>query len=88
MVFNGRTYGSSKIVKVKTKGKVKGKTKSKKINLRKKASKSSKNLGTIKKKGSKVTVIGSSGSWYKISVKIKGKNRTGYIKKSNIKLIK
>lgn len=88
VVFNGRTYGSSKIVKVKTKGKVKGKTKSKKINLRKKASKSSKNLGTIKKKGSKVTVIGSSGSWYKISVKIKGKNRTGYIKKSNIKLIK
>lgn len=88
VVFNGRTYGSSKIIKVKTRGKVKGKTKSKKISLRKSASKSSKKLGTLKKKGSKVTVIGSSGSWYKISVKIKGKNRTGYIKKSNIKLIK
>lgn len=88
VVFNGRTYGSSGTISVKTKGKVKGKTKSKGINLRKSASKSSKSLGEIKKKGSKVTVIGSSGSWYKLSVKINGKNKTGYIKKSNIKLIK
>ncbi len=89
VVFNGRAYGSySKAISVKTKGKVKAKTKIKKLNLRKNASKSSKNLGVIKKKGSKVTVSGSSGSWYRISVKINGNTKTGYVKKSNIKLIK
>lgn len=89
VVFNGRSFGEySKTISAKTKGKVKAKTKSKKIKLRKSASKSSKSLGTIKKKGTKLKVTGSSGSWYRVSVKIKGKNRTGYIKKSNIKLIK
>lgn len=87
VVFNGRTYGSySKEISVETKSAVKGKTKSSGINLRKSASKSSKKLGTLKKKGTKVKVIGSSGSWYRLSVKINGKERTGYIKKSNIKL--
>ena len=87
VVFNGRAYGSySNEVTVKTKGAVKGKTKSSGINLRKSASKSSKKLGTLKKKGTKVTVIGSCGSWYRLSVKINGKKRIGYIKKSNIKL--
>lgn len=89
VVFNGRSYGAySKAINVKTKGKVKAKTKSKKLKLRKSASKSSKNLGIIKKKGTKVTVTGSSGSWYRLSVKIGGKTKTGYVKKSNIKLIK
>lgn len=89
VVFNGRAFGEySKVVSAKTKGKVKAKTKAKKIKLRKSASKSSKSLGTIKKKGTSVKVTGSNGSWYRISVKIKGKNRTGYIKKSNIKLLK
>ncbi|MGN1167989.1 MAG: GH25 family lysozyme [Lachnospiraceae bacterium] len=87
VVFNGRTYGSySNEIKVKTKKAVKGATKSKNINLRKSASVSSKKLGTLKKKGTKVTVIGSYGSWYRLSVKINGKLRTGYIKKNNIKL--
>lgn len=87
VVFNGRSYGSySKEISVKTKKAVRGKTKSKKINLRKSTSASSKKLGTLKKKGTKVSVVGSSGSWYRISVKINGKKRTGYIKKSNIKL--
>ena len=89
VVFNGRSYGGySKIVTVKTKGKVKARTKSKKLKLRKSASKSAKSLGTIKKKGTKVTVTGSTGSWYRLSVKINGKSKTGYIKKSSLKLIK
>ena len=89
VVFNGRSYGGySKVISVKTKAKVKAKTKIKKLKLQKSASKSSKSLGTIKKKGTKVTVTGSSGSWYRVSVKISGKTRTGYIKKTNIKLIK
>lgn len=89
VVFNGRSFGGySKEITVKTKGKVKAKTKSKKLALRKSASTSSKKLGTIKKKGTRITVVGSSGSWYKVSVKIKGKTRTGYIKKSRIKLLK
>ncbi len=89
VVFNGRSYGGySKIITVKTKAKVKAKTKSKKLKLRKSASKSSKSLGTIRKKGTKVTVTGSSGGWYRISVKISGKTKKGYLKKSNIKLIK
>lgn len=86
IVFNGRTYGSYSEAAAKTKKAVKGKTKSRGIYLRKSSSKSSKKLGTLKKKGTKVTVSGSSGSWYRISVKINGKKRTGYIKKSNIKL--
>lgn len=89
VVFNGRSYGSySKEVSAKTKGKVKGKTKSKKLALRKTASTSSKKLTTVKKKGTKVNVVGSSGSWYRVSVKVKGKTKTGYIKKSRIKLLK
>ncbi len=89
VVFNGRSYGNySQTVTVKTKGKVKAKTKVKKLKLRKSASKSAKSLGTIKKKGTKVTVTGSTGSWYRLSVKINGKTRTGYIKKSSLKLIK
>ena len=89
VVFNGRSYGGySKIVTVKTKGKVKARTKSKKLKLRKSASKSAKSLGTIKKKGTKVTVTGSTGSWYRLSVKINGKSKTGYIIKSSLKLIK
>lgn len=87
VVFNGRTYGNySDEIKVKTKKAVKGATKSQNINLRKSASVSSKKLGTLKKKGTKVTVIGSCGSWYRLSVKINGKLRTGYIKKNNIGL--
>lgn len=85
VVFNGRTYGSySNETNAKTKKAVKGKTKSREIYLQKSASKSSKKLGVLKKKGTIVTVAGSSGSWYRISVKIDGKQRTGYIRKSSI----
>lgn len=88
VVFNGRSYGSySKAVTAKTKGKVSGKTKTKKLALRKSASASSAKLTTVKKKGTKVSVVGSSGSWYRVSVKVNGKTRTGYIKKSRIKLL-
>ena len=73
---------------MKTKGKVKAQTKSKKLKLLKSASKSSKSLGTIKNKGTNVTVIGSNGSWYRLSAKIGRKTVTGYIKKKSIKLIK
>lgn len=89
VVFNGRSFGDySKDVSVKTKGKVKAQTKSKKLKLLKSASKSSKSLGTIKNKGTNVTVIGSNGSWYRLSAKIGRKTVTGYIKKKSIKLIK
>lgn len=89
VVFNGRSYGAySKEVTAKTKSKVKGKTKAKKLALRKSASKSSKKLTTIKKKGTKITIVGSSGSWYRISIKVKGKTKTGYIQKTKVKLLK
>lgn len=87
VVFNGRVFGTySNTAKAKTKPSVKGKTKIKSIKLRKSASSSSKSLGKIKKKGTKVTITGSQGSWYRLSVKINGKKRTGYIKKSSIRL--
>ena len=89
VVFNGRVYGTySNAAKAKTKASVKGKTKSKSIRLRKSASSSSKSLGKIKKKGTKVKITGSQGSWYRLSVKINGKKRTGYIKKSSIRVYK
>lgn len=89
VVFNGRSFGSySKAVSVKTKGSVRAQTKSKKLKLLKSASKSAKSLGIIKNKGTTVTVTGSSGSWYRLSVKIGKKTLTGYIKKSSIKLLK
>lgn len=88
VVFNGRVYGDySRVTTVKTKSKVGGMTKGKGINLRKKATKSSKKLGTLKKKGTKVTVTGIVGDWYRVSVKINGKTKNGYIKKNNIKLL-
>lgn len=87
VVFNGRSNGNiSNEASAKTLSTIKGKTKNSKLKLRKKASTSSKSLGTIKKKGTAVTIIGSSGSWYKLKVKIGGKLKTGYMKKNRIKV--
>lgn len=35
-----------------------------------------------------VTITGTSGSWYKISIKVKGKKRTGYIKKTYVSIVR
>lgn len=84
-VFNGRSKGiPSNEAEAATLASIKGKTKASNLALRKKASASSKKLGTIKKKGAKVTITGSSGSWYKVSVKINGVKKTGYLKKSRV----
>ena len=49
------------------------------LNIRAKASTESKVVGTVKK-GAKVTINGSSGSWYKI----KSGSKTGYVAKKYV----
>lgn len=73
-------------ISVKTGGNGSGKTTAKNLALRKSASTSSKKLGTVKKKKTKVTILGSCGSWYKVKVKASGKNKTGFLKKSKVSL--
>lgn len=84
-VSNATAYSDyTKEISVRTAGVGSGKTKSKNLILRKSASTSSKNLGRIKKKSTKLSVLGSSGSWYKVKVKIGGKTKTGYLLKSRV----
>ncbi len=54
------------------------------LNVRKSASTSAKVLAVIKKNQS-VNILGTSGSWYKISVSVNKKTITGYVSKSYIK---
>lgn len=59
----------------------------KKAKVYKKASSKSKKLTTFKKK-KKVTITGTSGKYFKVSYKSKGKTKTGYIAKKYVKVKK
>lgn len=86
---NGKTVysGASGAVSVKTQSSMTGKTNGTSIIVRSGPSTSKKKL---KKLGinTGVTITGTSGSWYRISIKIGGKKKTGYIKKSYITIIR
>lgn len=82
-----KTYGSySTVQKAKTDGARIGRVKSKKVNIRKSYKVSSKRYKTVKK-NTKLQIKGSRGSWYRVKITVKGKNKIGYIKKSHVKLI-
>jgi uncharacterized protein YgiM (DUF1202 family) len=76
---NSSSDKPAKKAKAKKKGTVK--LKSGKLNVRSGPGTDRKILGTLKK-GATVTIKGSKGSWYKITFK----GKTGYVKKSYIKL--
>ena len=86
---DGKTAYSpaSSAVKVKTDSTMTGKTNGTSIAVRSGPSSSKK---TIKKLGinTGVTITGTSGSWYRISIKVNGKKKTGYIKKTYITIIR
>jgi hypothetical protein len=62
-------------------------TAKKTVNVYTKASSKAKILKKLKK-GSKVTITGKSGSFYKVTLKIKGKTKVGYVLKTSIKVKK
>lgn len=78
---------ASSVVKVKTDSSMTGKTNGTGIAVRSGPG-SSKKL--LKKLGinTGVTITGTSGSWYRISLKVNGKKKTGYIKKTYITIIR
>lgn len=81
-----KVYGSwSTVQKVKTEGAKRAKIKTAGVNVRKGAGTSYKSLKKLNK-GAKVKVIGSKGSWYRVSLKIKGKTRKAYILKKYVKI--
>ncbi len=81
-----KTYGAySQIVSIKTKSAVKGTVKSNDVNVRKGAGKSYKVLKKVKK-STRLSISGSTGNWYRTSVTVKGKKRTGYILKKYVRL--
>ncbi len=83
-----RTYGSwSDAVKVRTKGNAKGTVTHSNVNVRSGAGTSYRVLTQVGK-NKKLTLTGSSGNWYRISVKIKGKTRNAYISKDYVKVNK
>lgn len=86
---NGKTAysGQSGAVSVKTASTMTGKTNGTNINVRSGPSTFKKR---IKKLGinTGVTITGTSGSWYRVSVKVNGKKKTGYIKKTYITIIR
>ncbi len=86
---NGQTAYSkaSNTVSVKTESTMTGKTNGTSVIVRKGPSTSKGKLTTLKI-NTGVTITGTSGSWYKISIKIKGKKTTGYIKKTYITIIR
>lgn len=78
-------YGEwSKTLSVKTKAAVRGKTKAK-LHVRKNAGTGHAILKTLKK-GKQIQITGSKGSWYRVSVTIRGKKKTGYVSKKYVKL--
>lgn len=86
-----KTVGSTTVygapsagLSVKTKMPSKGVTNTK-VNIRKGASTSKKKVATVKK-GTMLTITGTSGSWYKVSVTVSGKKKTGYIMKKYVKV--
>lgn len=82
---NGTTVYSeySPAVNVKTAASVAGTVNTSRLNVRKSASTSSKSLKMLKK-GNKVAVTGTSGSWYRISITINKKKQTAYVSKKYI----
>lgn len=85
---NGKTVYSSAsgTVSVKTVSSMTGKTNGTNINVRSGPSTLKKSLTKLGINKS-VTITGISGSWYRISIKIKGKKKTGYIKKTYVTII-
>jgi hypothetical protein len=67
---------------VKTVGTVK-----KSVKVYSKANKKGKKLATLKK-GKTVTIVGKSGKYYKVTFKLKGKTKTGFVVKTSIKVKK
>lgn len=86
-IVSGTTVYSSysSAISVATKEAINGKIKTNKVSLRKGAGTKYKAIGTAKK-GKKVTVTGSKGNWYRVTVKIKGKKKTAYVHKKYVKL--
>lgn len=78
---------SSNTVSVKTDSSMTGKTNAAGVVVRKGASTLKGKLTTLKI-NTGVTITGTSGSWYKISIQIGGKKNTGYIKKSYVTIIR
>lgn len=85
-VVSGKTvYGEySQVFPARTKDAVNGTTTAK-VSLRKSAKTSASVLKTVKK-GTKVTVTGSRGSFYRLSVTVNGKKQTAYVQKAYVKL--
>lgn len=77
----------SNTVSVKTESTMTGKTNGTSIIVRTGPSTSKAKLTTLKI-NTGVTITGTSGSWYKISITVKGKKKTGYIKKSYVTIIR
>lgn len=87
-VNSKKVYSSwSDEIRVKTLKAVKGTVNVDYVNLRSGAGKSYKSLKTVRK-NKKLTVNGSSGNWYRVSVKVNGKKRNAYILKKYVKLNK
>lgn len=85
---DGTVYSkSSNTVTVKTDPTMTGKTNGTSVAVRKGPSTSKGKLKTLKI-NTGVTITGTSGSWYRISLKIGGKKKTGYVKKSDITIIR
>lgn len=85
----GKTYYSSasNAVSVKTSSPATGKTTGTSVYVRSGPSTSKSKLTTLGiSKG--VTLTGSTGNWYRVSIKIKGKKKTGYISKDYVTIIK
>jgi len=81
-----KAYGSwSSVLSAKTSGSVTGKVTTSSLKVRKGAGTSYATLTTLKK-GKTVTITGSRSGWYRISIKISGKTKTGYVSKSYVKL--
>lgn len=78
---------SSNAVSVKTDSTMTGKVNGSGVAVRSGPSTSKKKLKTVGR-NTGITITGTSGSWYKISIKVGGKNKTGYIKKSYVTIIR
>lgn len=77
----------STAVKGKTKTAAKGKVTASSLTVRASASTSGKKLKTVKK-GTLLTIKGSTGNWYKTSVTVNGKKKDAYVSKSYVSLVK
>lgn len=76
----------SDVVSVKTKGNITGVINASNVNVRSGAGTSYKCLTQLKK-STKVTVTGSKGSWYRVSITLNGAKETGYISSQYVTLV-